>query len=197
MNFYLTGLMGLHSLIGPMAKKMLWLDLEMTGLDDQADSILEVAAVVTDWQLKYLEQYTQVVFQPPATVTAMNEWCQEHHGKSGLTAAIPSGKPLMEVEKDLLALSDRHFQGPDKIVIVGNSIGNDRRFIARFWPTFEKRLHYRMVDVSSFKEVFRERYKIEFKKTNAHRALGDIDESIKELAHYLGFVVPPGQGSHG
>ena len=174
-----------------MAKKMLWMDLEMTGLDDQNDHILEVAALVTDLDFNTIEELQHIVFQPHAVLDGMNAWCKEHHGKSGLTAAVPTGTPLSQVEDELIALAIRHWGQPhqdNRIVLCGNSIGNDRRFIDRYLPRLEKHLHYRMIDVSSFKEVFREKYGIKHEKKNAHRATGDILESIAELKHYLSFV---------
>lgn len=173
-------------------KHLFWIDLEMTGLDDVKDHILEVAVMITDLELKPVAEYEQVVFQPPEVVDGMNDWCKEHHGKSGLTAAIPGGKPLADVEKELLELAKKYFKHDERIVLVGNSVGNDRRFIDRYLPAFAKKLHYRLVDVSSFKEIYRERYGIKFEKKNSHRALGDIQESIAELAHYLSFVQIPG-----
>ena len=174
-----------------MSKKLLWVDLEMTGLDDLKDSILEVAAIVTDIELKPLEELHRVVFQTPEVLENMNDWCKKTHGESGLTAAIPNGTPLPQVEKELLALIDRHFASNERPVLCGNSIGNDRRFIDRYCADLSKRLHYRMIDVSSFKEVYRDRFGIEFKKKNSHRAVDDILESIRELEHYLSFVKPP------
>jgi len=173
-----------------MNKRLLWVDLEMTGLDDLKDSILEVAAIVTDVELKPLEEYHRVVFQPPEVLENMNDWCKKTHGESGLTAAIPQGTPLPQVEKELLELISRHFSEKERPVLCGNSIGNDRRFIDRYTPELARRLHYRMIDVSSFKEVFRDRYQIEFKKKNSHRAVDDILESIRELEHYLSYVKP-------
>ncbi len=167
---------------------LLWIDLEMTGLDDTRDSILELAAVVSDYNLKTLEEFHRIVYQPQSVLDGMNDWCKKTHGESGLTAAVPHGTPLQQVESGMIALLDRHFGKEDKVVLAGNSIGNDRRFIARYMPELEKRLHYRMVDVSSFKEVFRERYGVQFQKGNNHRAIDDIHESIRELEHYLSFV---------
>jgi len=174
-----------------MSKPLLWIDLEMTGLDEQIDSILELAAVITDTELKPLEEYHRVVFQPDEVLKNMNDWCKKTHGDSGLTAAVPKGAPLATVETELLEILGRHFATSDRIVLAGNSIGNDRRFIDRYMPELAKRLHYRVIDVSSFKEVFRERFKIHFPKGNAHRAVDDIHESIRELAHYLSFVQVP------
>lgn len=172
-----------------MKKHLFWLDLEMTGLDDTKDSILEVAAVVTDLNLTPVHEYQAVVFQPASVLENMNDWCKENHGKSGLTADVPYGKPIDVVENELISIAEKFFS--DRIVIVGNSIGNDRRFIDRYWKKFEKKLHYRMIDVSSFKEIYREKWGVKFEKKNAHRALGDIHESIAELKHYLSFVQIP------
>jgi oligoribonuclease len=172
-------------------KNLFWIDLEMTGLDEKTDSILEVAVVITDLELKPLEEFHRVVFQPPEVVANMNDWCKKTHGDSGLTAAIPSGTPLSQVEKEVLALMDRHYKTKEKIVLCGNSVGNDRRFIDRYMPEMAQRLHYRVVDGSSYKEIFRERYKLNFPKGNAHRAVDDIYESIGELAYYLSFVQIP------
>lgn len=175
-------------------KCFLWVDLEMTGLDDTVDSILEVAAVVTDSQYNFLEEYHKVVFQPPQVLESMNDWCKKTHGESGLTAAVPFGKPLAEVEQDLLKITAKYFS-QDRIVLAGNSVGNDKRFIDRYMPQFAKKLHYRLLDVSSFKEVFRETYNVGFEKKNAHRAVDDIHESIRELKFYLSFVTPPQKDS--
>jgi oligoribonuclease len=179
--------------------RLFWVDLEMTGLDDLKDSILEVAIVVTDLEFKPVETYHRVVFQPPEVLEAMNDWCKKTHGESGLSAQVPTGTPLAEVEKELLALIGRHYPPGERVVICGNSVGNDRRFIDRYLPELAKRLHYRLVDVSSFKEIFREKFGIVFQKKNSHRAVEDILESVRELAHYLSFVkiVPDGSPSLG
>ncbi|MBL7714161.1 MAG: oligoribonuclease [Bdellovibrionales bacterium] len=172
------------------SKKFFWMDLEMTGLDEKKDHILEVAAIVTGVDLKPLESLHRVVFQPQSVLDGMNDWCKENHGKSGLTADVPKGTPIDQVEKELISLVERHYPKDERVVICGNSIGNDRRFIDQYWQNLSKRLHYRMIDVSSFKEVYRDRYGIQFKKKNGHRALDDIHESIRELDHYLSFVNP-------
>lgn len=176
-------------------KPFCWVDLEMTGLDESVDHILEVALVLTDRELRPLEQYHRVVYQPPEVLEGMNDWCKKTHGASGLTAAVPQGTPLAQVEKELLALLDRHYSATDRVVLAGNSVGNDRRFIDKYMPEFAKRLHYRLIDVSSFKEVFREMYRLSFHKQNAHRAVDDIFESIRELKFYLSYVKPPGEPS--
>lgn len=166
----------------------------MTGLDETADKILEIAAMVTDYELNEIDQKHYIVFQPTEVLEAMNDWCKEHHGKSGLTDLVPTGWELHKVEQELVLWVESHFgkkQGKDGAVLAGNSIHNDRRFIEKHMPVFAATLHYRMVDVSSFKEVFRERYGIKYEKKNAHRAIGDIQESIGELKQYLSFVKIP------
>jgi oligoribonuclease len=172
-------------------KRLFWIDLEMTGLDEIADSILEVAIVVTDLDFKPLEEYHRVVFQPPEVIEKMNDWCKKTHGESGLTASIPSGTPLATVEAEIIALIGRNFDHQNRIVLAGNSVGNDKRFIDRYMPAVAKRLHYRLIDVSSYKEIFREKYNVAFQKQNAHRAVDDIYESIRELSFYLSFVQVP------
>lgn len=138
-----------------------------------------------------LEEYHAVVRQPPEVLAAMDDWCTKTHGASGLTALVPAGKPEAQVEQELLALIGRHFKKEDAVVLAGNSIGQDRRFIDRWMPHLSSRLHYRMVDVSSFKEIFRSRYGVEVVKKRGHRAVDDIRESMAELQHYLSFVNLP------
>jgi oligoribonuclease len=163
----------------------------MTGLNDSVDQILEVAAVITDLDFNPVEELHRVVYQSPQVLQNMNDWCKKTHGESGLTAEIPKGTPLEKVEAEILELINRNFAPQDRIILAGNSIGNDRRFVDRYMPKMAERLHYRMVDVSSFKEIYREKYGLSFQKKNAHRALGDIYESIRELSYYLSFVKTP------
>src|SRR6185437_1548767 len=168
-----------------MKQPLFWVDLEMTGLDEKADKILEVAIVITDIDFKPLEEYHRIVFQPPEVLAAMNDWCKKTHGDSGLTAAIPGGTPLATVQKEILELIGRHYKPSDRIVLVGNSVGNDRSVIDAYLPEVANRLHYRLIDVSSFKEVFRGTCEMNFAKGNKHRAIDDIHESIRELSFYL------------
>ena len=164
------------------------MDLEMTGLDVTKCRILEAAAIVTDLQLNELETYQTIVYQPPEVLAGMDGWCRDHHGKSGLTKAVATGVPEREVEDTLLEIVGRHFQKDDKAVLCGNSISTDRDFIRAYWPRLAARLHYRLLDVSSFKVLFKERYGVKVEKAGSHRALGDIRESIKELEHYISFI---------
>jgi oligoribonuclease len=169
---------------------MFWIDLEMSGLDENTDKILEVAVIVTDLNFEPLETYHKIVFQPPEVLENMNEWCKNTHGKSGLTAAVAKGTPLAQVEKDLIELAARHFPS-EKIVLCGNSVWNDKRFVDKHLPEFAKRTHYRVVDVTSFKEVFRSKWNVTVQKAEGHRALDDVRESIKELQQYLAFIQVP------
>ncbi len=171
-------------------ERLLWLDLEMSGLDVDACRILEAAAIVTDLELNELETYEAIVFQPPEVLAAMDEWCTRVHGESGLTAAVANGKPEAQVEDELLELVGRYWKRSGRAVLAGNSIGQDRKFVDRYWPRLAATLHYRMVDVSSWKVVLKNRWGIDFDKRGAHRALGDIRESIGELRHYLGLLDP-------
>jgi oligoribonuclease len=153
-------------------KKFFWLDLEMTGLDDKTDCILEVAAVVTDLNLSEVERFQQVVHQPTTVLENMNDWCKKHHGESGLTAAVPSGKPLAQVEDAMIALLDRHFASDDKVVLCGNSIHNDRRFVDRYLPRFAKRLHYRLIG----RERFYRRLFFRFRRTFLHQTRFPVEK---------------------
>ncbi len=169
-------------------KKQLWMDLEMTGLDENIHKIIEIAAIVTDVNGKPLDEYHQVVYQPKEALDLMDDWCVKTHGSSGLTEQIPNGKPLEEVEEELVKFLSKNFERNQRPVLAGNSIWNDRKFIDKYLPRISKRLHYRMIDVSSFKEVFREKWGLKVEKNNSHRATDDILDSIKELKEYLTYV---------
>lgn len=170
------------------ATKLLWVDLEMTGLDPAQDVILEVAAEVTDFDFKTLASYEAAVAQPDQKLNSMDEWCQEQHTKSGLLARIKSeGQPEDQVIADFGKFIDQNFNG-EPAVLAGNSIHNDRIFIKSWWRDIDKRLHYRMLDVSSFKILMQSKYAVTFEKKEVHRAFDDIQASIAELQHYLGVL---------
>lgn len=177
--------------------RLLWIDLEMTGLDVNKEVIIECAAIVTDLNLNSLESYEQVVQQPKLHLDNMDDWNKQHHGRSGLTAKVPFGRPPHLVEEDLMKLIDRHWvQEEDRrAIICGNSIAQDRLFITKYWPMLEKKLHYRMMDVSSWKLMFYQKYNVKFDKSEKHRALDDILESINELRHYMQFIRTDSQRS--
>ena len=165
-------------------EKIFWVDLEMTGLCPETDVIIEVAAIVTDKNFKELDVYQNVVKQNRKYLEAMDSWNQKCHRKSGLYNLISQGKSLKNVEQDLLSLLESHFQSEEKIVVAGNCIYQDRNFIRRHMPRLDKKLYYRMLDVTAWK-LFFEKEGFKFEKSNKHRALEDIRESIREFKYYL------------
>ena len=167
-----------------------WLDLEMSGLDVNKEVIIEAACIVTDLNFKELEAFETVVKQPQSYLDGMDAWNTEHHGKSGLTAKVPTGMEPDAVEFRLISMIDRHFPESTtnpklRPILAGNSIAQDRLFIEKHMPRLAARLHYRMLDVSSWKIMFNNKFDRVYKKQNAHRALDDIRESIGELRYYL------------
>jgi oligoribonuclease len=170
-----------------MSSNLFWVDLEMTGLDVEKEVIIEVAVIVTDYKLNELETYHAVVKQPQSYIDKMDDWNKKTHKESGLIDQIPKGKDPAEVEKDLIALSKKHF-GTNKVIIAGNSIGHDKLFLKQYFKQFSELLHYRLLDVTSWKLVFKDILKIKHDKKNTHRALDDIRESIDELKFYMKFI---------
>lgn len=173
--------------------KLLWVDLEMTGLDATADRILEVAAIATDWDFHEIAIYEAVVkvdddFMKKRMDIGRDFWDAHPKARDGLIAQNTSGRSAAVVEMELLAFLDEHFVGPKLPILAGNSIHQDRKFIAHEWPALDARLHYRMLDVSAWKVVFEGKFKKKFAKPEEHRALGDIRGSIEELQYYLGKV---------
>ena len=165
--------------------KLLWIDLEMTGLDPETDVIIEVAAEVTDWSFQTLASYEALIWQPDARLESMNEWAKNQHAISGLTERVRTeGKAEKEVIQELKTFIQANF-GNEPAVLAGNSIHNDRIFIKKWWPEVENLLHYRMLDVSSWKIVMQGKYGVTFDKNDAHRAFDDIQASIAELQYYL------------
>ena len=176
-------------------KKILWMDLEMTGLDPVRDEILEVAAIATDWDFTEIANYEGVVRHDPAKLGKLLDrnasfWNEHPEARRSLEEQNSLGKPLSEVEQELLAFCDEYLADEPRILLGGNSIHQDRRFIDRWWPMLSKRLHYRMLDVSAWKVVFEGKYGKKFAKPEEHRALEDICGSIMELKYYLKKVKP-------
>ncbi len=165
-------------------EKLFWLDLEMTGLSPNDDVIIEAAAIITDKNLKELDVYQNVVKQPEEKLQKMDAWNQKCHRKSGLYSLITKGKELFSVEDDLLHFLEAHFGLNEKIILAGNCIYQDRNFIKRYMTRLDKKLYYRMLDVTAWKIIF-EQKGIIFTKQNRHRALEDTKESIREFAFYL------------
>jgi oligoribonuclease len=168
---------------------LVWIDMEMSGLDPSTCRILEIATVITDGRLEILAEGPDlVVHQPDAVLDAMDEWCTRHHGESGLTDQVrASSVSEAEAEHQTLEFLARFTQAGAS-PLCGNSVHQDRRFIARYMPKLDAFLHYRLVDVSTLKELQRRWYP-ELKaspKRETHRALDDIRESIEELRFYRG-----------
>jgi oligoribonuclease len=170
---------------------LIWLDMEMTGLDPDCDHVLEIATLVTNADLEVLAEGPDiVVHQPDEILDGMGEWCREHHGRSGLTeASRRSTIGLAEAEAQTLAFLERLCER-GKSPLCGNSIGQDRRFIYRHMPALAQFLHYRSIDVTTVKELARRWYPQvpSAPKTESHRALDDIRESLQELRHYRASV---------
>ncbi|HWT55689.1 MAG TPA: oligoribonuclease [Candidatus Microsaccharimonas sp.] len=165
--------------------KLLWVDLEMTGLDADEHVIIEIAAEITDRDFKTLASYEALILQPEEKLSNMNPWAQAQHDGSGLTDRIrQEGKPEQDVVHELIGFIQGQF-GDEPAILAGNSIHNDRIFIKKWWPEVDALLHYRMLDVTAFKIVMQMKYGVEFEKRETHRAFDDIQASIAELQYYL------------
>jgi oligoribonuclease len=184
------------------ADVLVWIDCEMTGLDLAVDELVEVAVVVTDYDLKPLDDGFTVVINPDKTaLDNMGEFVTNMHRESGLLDEIPNGKTLAEAEYEVLEYILRFVPEANTAPLAGNTIGTDRAFLAKFMPRIDSHLHYRSVDVSSIKELSRRWYPRAYfqspSKHGGHRALADILESIRELDYYRAavFVDQPGPTS--
>jgi oligoribonuclease len=168
--------------------RLVWIDCEMTGLDLSVDQLVEIAIIVTDYELNILDQ---------SAIDHMNDFVTEMHRTSGLLDEIPSGVSVAEAEFQSLEYIQR-FVPEGKAPLAGNTIGTDRMFLARYMPRVDRWLHYRNVDVSSIKELSRRWYPRAYfhapAKDGGHRALADIRESIRELAYYRQAVFVPEPG---
>ncbi|GHF44827.1 oligoribonuclease [Streptomyces morookaense] len=180
----------------------MWIDCEMTGLSLSDDALIEVAALVTDSELNILGDGVDIVIRPPAEALAtMPEVVRQMHTASGLLAELDGGTTLEEAEQRVLAYIREHVPEPGKAPLCGNSVSTDRGFLLRDMPALEGHLHYRIVDVSSVKELARRWFPRAYfgspKKNGNHRALSDIRESIAELRYYREaiFVPQPGPDS--
>jgi oligoribonuclease len=166
---------------------LVWLDLEMTGLDPARDRIVEIATLVTDDELELVAEGPDLVIAtPPEALETMDEVVRLMHTRSGLLEAIATATvTLEEAAADTLGFVRQHVPEPRKVPLCGNSIGTDRRFLAQYMPDLENYLHYRCIDVSTIKELARRWYPETYanapKKMGAHRALDDIKESVAEL----------------
>ncbi|MCP9958893.1 oligoribonuclease [Streptomyces sudanensis] len=185
-----------------MNDRMVWIDCEMTGLSLADDALIEVAALVTDSELNVLGEGVDIVVRPPdGALETMLDVVREMHTASGLLDELAGGTTLADAEARVMAYIREHVKEPGRAPLCGNSVGTDRGFLARDMPTLEKYLHYRIVDVSSVKELARRWYPRAYynspEKNGSHRALSDIRESIAELRYYREaiFVPQPGPDS--
>lgn len=171
--------------------ELLWLDMEMTGLDVEREVPIEVAAIATDWKFNVLGDYHTVICQPKKYLDAMDDWNQKQHRESGLIDLIPQGKSPELVDQELAAFIRKNF-AVERAILAGNSIAQDKLFITKYMPKTNALLHYRTMDVTAWKVIFNGVYNLKFKKKDGHRALDDIHESINELKYYMGFVSADG-----
>ena len=185
-----------------MTDRLVWIDCEMTGLDLERDALIEIACLVTDGDLNLLGDGIDEIIKPPAeALDQMVDVVREMHTASGLLPELEAGIALAEAQERVLQYVRRHVPEPRKVPLCGNSIATDRAFLARDMPELDAYLHYRMVDVSSIKELARRWYpRVYFAsphKVGGHRALADITESVRELRYYREsiFVPLPGPDS--
>jgi oligoribonuclease len=182
-----------------MNDRLVWIDCEMTGLDIERDALIEIACVVTDGELTLLDDGIDLIIKPPAeAIEQMSDVVRDMHTKSGLLADLSGGLALGEAADAVLAYVKQHVKEPRRVPLCGNSIATDRWFIARDMPELDAWLHYRMIDVSSVKELARRWYPRAYFaspiKHGGHRALADITESVQELRYYREAVFVPQPG---
>ena len=178
---------------------IVWIDCEMTGLSLVDDALIEIAVIVTDSELHALDPGFEIVIAPPAAALAnMGEVVTEMHTTSGLLEDLPSGTTLADAQAKVLNYLKQFVPDPGKAPLAGNSVGTDKGFLERDMPELVGHLHYRIIDVSSLKELARRWYPRAYfnapKKNGGHRALADIAESIDELRYYRSVLLPEGVG---
>ncbi len=183
-------------------ERLVWIDCEMTGLDLTKDELVEVAVVITDYELEPVHPGFSIVIAPSAAaLEGMGDFVRDMHTSSGLLDELADGVSLADAEEAVLAYIAAHVPTAGQAPLAGNTIGTDRAFISRDMPRVDAHLHYRSVDVSSIKELVRRWFpRVYFNapaKNGGHRALADILESIRELEYYrrIGFTAEPGPSS--
>jgi oligoribonuclease len=182
-----------------VSDRLVWIDCEMTGLDIDNDELVEIAVVITDYDLKPVDDGLDIVIKPDDSALAnMGEFVTNMHTSSGLLEEIPHGISVADAEYQVLEYVLSHVPAEQRAPLAGNSIGTDRAFLTKFMPRLDAQLHYRNVDVSSIKELARRWYPRAYfnapAKDGGHRALADILESIRELAYYREAVFVPQPG---
>ncbi len=182
-----------------MSDRLVWIDCEMTGLDPVADALVEVAALVTDYELNVLGEGVDIIIKPPdEALVQMDPYVREMHTSSGLLEELAGGTTLEDAEQAVIGYLREHCPEGSRPPLAGNSVGTDRLFISRDMTELDSLLHYRVVDVSSIKELARRWYPRAYyaapEKRGNHRALADIQESVEELRYYRAavFVESPG-----
>jgi oligoribonuclease len=184
-------------------ERLVWIDCEMTGLDLVGDALIEVAALVTDFDLNVLGEGIDLIIKPPAdALEQMGDFVRKMHTESGLLTELENGITMAEAERQVLDYIKMHCPDGSRPPLAGNTVATDRSFLIRDMPTLESFLHYRIVDVSSIKELSRRWFPRAYfqapSKLGNHRALADIQESIEELRYYREavFVRSPGPDSN-
>lgn len=182
--------------------RLVWIDCEMTGLDLAIDELVEVAVVITDYNLEPIAPGFNIVIKPDQSAwDNMNDFVRNMHTESGLINEVPNGVTVAEAEYEVLEYILKYIPGKQSAPLAGNTIGTDRGFLAKYMPRVDGHLHYRSIDVSSIKELARHWFpRVYFNspaKNGGHRAMADILESIRELEYYrkAAFVADPGPTS--
>jgi len=173
-----------------VSRKLLWVDLEMGGLDEKVQPIIEVAMIVTKGPFEMIDQFHAVIYQSPEAIDKMEAEAREMHLKNGLLERLPKGEAKDQVQQKMLRFVEPHF-GKEKIILAGNSIHRDVAFLKIEMPEFAARLHHRLLDVTAWKIYFQLAYGKEIDKSSPHLAMKDVELSIQELKSYSQYLIPP------